>query len=67
MEWHKECLERQKQHLMREEKKLADMVKSVERTRSNIKFYECQIVEAEEKKKDGFDRERFGRKVGFVA
>lgn len=65
--WHKECLQRKKEHLLREEKKLLDMIESVERTRSSVKFYEGQIAEAEEKKKDGFDSERFGRNTGFVA
>lgn len=63
MEWHRQCLKIQKAGLEREEAELARVAANVERYRSSVLAYERQIQDAADKNKDGFDSDRFGRKV----
>jgi hypothetical protein len=66
MAWHKNCLKNVQESLKREEEELERFAARVERTRSQVRFYEQQIEEATKKRRDGFDSEKFGRKVGHV-
>ncbi len=66
MKWHRECLTNWKNSLQREEVELERVIARVERTRAHVRFYEQQIQDAADKRKDGFDSERFGRKVAHA-
>jgi len=63
IEWHKQCLENRKKSLENYQKELEKMERSVDRMKSEVAFYEYQINLAIEKKKDGFDSDKFGKKV----
>ncbi len=63
--WHKQCLANQKSYLENEKKRLVSMMNNVERIGDEIRFYEFQIIEAEEHGKDGFDQDKYGRKVSI--
>lgn len=67
IEWHKKCLENVKDSLFREEAELVRMRAKVDRTREAVEFYEKQIAEAEAQRKDGFDGDKFMRKVSHAA
>ena len=60
IEWHKQSLENRKASLLRLQKEFEKMENYINRKISN---YEYQINLAIEKKKDGFDRDKFGKKV----
>ena len=59
MKWHRECLANSKQHLDAQERHLANVTDSVDGLRKRVAFYTAQVAEAERRKLDGFDSERF--------
>lgn len=63
IEWHKQSLENRKASLLHLQKEFENMENSINRKKSEISNYEYQINLAIEKKKDGFDRDKFGKKV----
>ncbi len=66
IDWHKDCIQNQKQHLKKlktdREIYLKNIDRQIERIETNIEFYDYQIKEAEQKKMQGFDRKRFKKK-----
>ena len=67
IEWHRDCLTNWKKSLQREEAEMGRLIERVERTRSQLTFYEKQIKDAVDKRKDGFDSDKFGGKVAVTA
>jgi len=63
MDWHVTCLNNRKKSLEHAEAELKRMNDNVNTMKSSIAAYEYQINLAIEKKKDGFDRDKFGKKV----
>jgi len=63
MDWHVTCLNNRKKLLEHAEAELKRMNDNVNTMKSSIAAYEYQINLAIEKKKDGFDRDKFGKKV----
>jgi uncharacterized protein HemX len=63
IEWHRKCLSNQKETLIREEIELDRHIARVARARERVQVYEQQINAAAEKRKDGFDPNKFGKKV----
>ena len=59
LEWHKECLENRKAHLLQKEEDYVRRGFEMKRLRASIEFLENQIKEAERLGKDGFDPDRF--------
>jgi len=63
MDWHVRCLNNRKKSLEHAEAELKRMNDNVNTMKSKIAAYEYQINLAIEKKKDGFDSDKFGKKV----
>lgn len=63
MDWHVTCLNNRKKSLAHAEAELKKMNDNVNTMKSSIAAYEFQINLAIEKKKDGFDSDKFGKKV----
>jgi len=63
MDWHVRCLNNRKKSLAHAEAELKRMNDNVNTMKSSIAAYEYQINLAIEKKKDGFDSDKFGKKV----
>lgn len=66
IKWHKECFGNMKENLFREEADLVRARARVDRARDAVEFYAEQIAEAEAKHKDGFDSDKFMRKVRYT-
>jgi hypothetical protein len=62
IQWHKECLKRQKNYIRLKTIAAIDVAKSIQRDLEEMRFYELQIQEARRLKKDGFNSEKFLKK-----
>ena len=60
--WHRECLKNWQNSLLSKMDELRRINDEVSRMRQDIITYDSQIIEAETRRVDGFDRERFGKK-----
>lgn len=61
--WHEECLKNIKSSLGRKKQELASLQAEVDRYEQNVFIYSWQIKEAKRKGKDGFDQDKFGKKI----
>lgn len=61
LDWHRQCARATRVALADYERRLADLQQTVDRLRADADSYDSQIVEAERRGVDGFDRERFMR------
>ena len=59
IEWHKACLTNNKRYLAERIKEMLRLNIEVAELKSQTAFYEQQIEEAERRRKDGFDAEKF--------
>jgi hypothetical protein len=66
IKWHRECLHNQKESLKDELRRLEIQEERVNRLRSDTILYENQIERAIRMKKDGFDSDKFGKKVPLL-
>ncbi len=62
LSWHKDCLKNMQQGLLREIDNVRRANEQCDRLRQDIISYDAQIIEAETRNVDGFDREKFGKK-----
>ena len=67
IEWHKKCLANMKASLAQEEAVVERIRARLDRTVSTVDFYASQITQAENKRKNGFDSEKFMRKARHLA
>lgn len=59
IEWHRECLGNQSNHLENKKKQLEQLQKEVKKLSQELVFYTVQIHEAERQGKDKFDPDKF--------
>ena len=57
--WHENCLTNQQNTNLRERNDLLRKMRLLEISEKSSNFYEMQIQTAKNRKKDGFDRDRF--------
>lgn len=62
LDWHRECLSNNLKHLTSEQATLHRVREAVKRDQQDCNFYRDQLIEAERRGLDGFDRERFMKK-----
>ena len=62
IEWHKTCLENMRRTAMEKKENAKRAADDAERIERDCIAYDGQIIEAELRGVDGFDRERFGKK-----
>lgn len=60
-EWHQQCLINTKRTLQEAQKEMSRIEANVKRLIEDVALYEFQINLALAQKRDGFDREKFGK------
>lgn len=64
IKWHEDCLKNSQASWAADQKRTSAEVERLEKWRIENQLYEDQIQEAKRKGRDGFDREKFGKKRG---
>ena len=62
MNWHRECLQNMQTNLLRQLDVVRRENEAADRLRRDIIAYDAQIIEADTRGVDGFDKDRFGKK-----
>lgn len=63
IEWHEECLKNNKRFIREKREEIRRLQLEIDQNLFDCEMYELQILEAKKKKMDGFDSDKFMKKI----